>query len=260
MGTNVSNKSAEAIGQCRLCLTPGVRLCRSHVVPKWAYRRSRSPGISDLAYVTEGAVTLTTKQVAKRLLCRACEDRFMTVESRMAPLFKLEGGSLHLQALLSDQVSGGQAWRVGDFPITDLCYLALSVLWRTQVSLAGTAVDLGDDLEAIRLYLLGDIPLLPHIEMMASLLAPTAPSALPDMFRTFNLPTTDDDGNASMHRLYLCGVLFVFWSGPRRDDVDLHGLLWGREPLVLRLENEGVVEYLARSLVDAVPKGRLSRR
>src|SRR5688572_14352094 len=76
----------QPIGKCRLCLTDNVELCDSHILPRFAYKRVRPDKGGGPVFFNGKTAVQTDAQVTEYLLCRGCEDRFMKVETRFAPL------------------------------------------------------------------------------------------------------------------------------------------------------------------------------
>ena len=64
------------LGTCKLCLTPGVELQRSHLIPAGAYKAIRNSG-GEPPIVMKSAVTIKKdEQISDCLLCANCEQRF----------------------------------------------------------------------------------------------------------------------------------------------------------------------------------------
>lgn len=155
------------VDTCALCLRHPLELRRSHILPKYAYRRARSDETvnPNPVHFRRGAVTYqTSDQVRTEMLCDECEQRFSLHERHASYNYNV----VHEKVLpASEQLPNG--WRLLD-PVpgvldTDrLRYFAVSVIWRahhyyrSQDPRRDNAVALGRFEPAIRRFLLGEGP------------------------------------------------------------------------------------------------------
>jgi len=154
---------APPIGPCKLCRTTS-ELRRSHILPRWAYRRLNhvaSPTRAEPPVrIRDGIAVITGEQITEHMLCDACERRFGRWEDYVA------GISLHpddsfpaLEAVKIIGTAGACAWAVADaseLECDKIARFSASVIWRASVSLAFPHVSLGPYADDIATYLRTD--------------------------------------------------------------------------------------------------------
>ena len=150
------------IGKCKLCSANGLELRKSHILPAWAYKRSRDPDYTNpnpVLIVSERAVQ-TSRQLTEYLLCDDCESQFGKVEDLVSRLVYQADGSSVLPTMLGDEITSdarGERWMFpGDLPLDSLIYFCASVIWRAAISRGITQCDLGIYAEPFRAYLHGE--------------------------------------------------------------------------------------------------------
>ncbi len=156
-------------GICKLCNK--VRdLCKSHYMPRALFVHCGDDTLSPIV-LTEKLILSTDRQVSAPLLCSACEQLFSKKgeEYTMTMVQRNSGRFTLLEILNAAKRCRPEGEFVAYFgrqlPVdTDaLAYFALSVAWRGAVhdwpTLGGqtTGVSLGQYLEPLRQYLLGEI-------------------------------------------------------------------------------------------------------
>jgi hypothetical protein len=125
----VTRGDDDKVGQCKLCLSPGVALRRSHIVPELLWKLIYGPTghtlmlDGDLRFIPE-----VPKGIRERLLCEKCEALLESYEGYFAR--EWIGVPLMPPCLPED---------VGQYGITGIDYVAflsfhLSIAWRASVS------------------------------------------------------------------------------------------------------------------------------
>lgn len=248
------------IGRCRLCLTDNVELCDSHILPKFGYKRVRpEKGGGPVRFDGKVAVQ-TDAQLTEYLLCRKCEDRFMKVETRWAPLV-YKDGKFPIQDELGEEIGKAPdlARELGSVSREDAIYLAASVVWRGSVCSQLTP-NLGKYEDEFRRFLLGEAAFPQNAEVMLSILGEQKSERFPEMYQVLVPPWMEREGGCHFHRFILCGCLFAVWVGARLPTtLEYHGLVRGSQPLVLVGNHDGVVQLLAEQVASSRPKGKLAR-
>jgi hypothetical protein len=160
------------LGQCRLCLQIQ-DLLSSHFLPAALWKGARTPGLKNPnpVTVTKRTSQTSSKQMQTYLLCGQCEKRFNENGEREALRWIAPGQgnfpigdrlNVALPHFSTPAVTRYCGSAVGIRTAT-LAYFALSILWRAAVhswhlpdgSGATSRIDLGENEEPIRRYLLG---------------------------------------------------------------------------------------------------------
>ena len=158
-------------GKCRLCLQAGKLLLDSHLIPKYLYKRLRTPSLRDSnpVVITAKVVKTSSRQVKDYLLCEECEDRFNKGGERWISLNGMSDGVFPLRdALRATQpvatLDKAQLYCTTALPSqsTDkFSYFAGSVFWRAAVhewrneEFEIKKLELGPYEEPLRLFLIG---------------------------------------------------------------------------------------------------------
>jgi hypothetical protein len=156
------------IGTCRLCLTPGVELQDSHLMPGGVYTLVRG-GDANPVLVTRTTAVETSRQAQAHLLCWDCEQRFSTrgedwtiSNAWHAPdHFPLHEGLSASKPFAGDaDVRIYLARDVPELKIEQVVYFGASVFWRAAVyrwtRTPGDHIELGKYETPLRRYLLGE--------------------------------------------------------------------------------------------------------
>lgn len=162
------------IGQCKLCLSAGVQLLRSHFLPAAMYRILRSDSTPNNPHhwtISERGAVQSSKQLWAWLLCTSCERRFASQgedwifrhglrPDRTFPL------ATALSKRTPDSVSPQKDARVyyaaniPDVNVHAITYFAASMFWRAAIhpwrTDGGYPLKLGLWEERFRRYLVGE--------------------------------------------------------------------------------------------------------
>lgn len=252
---------AQQVGTCRLCLRGGVELCDSHIVPKFGYKRIRPPSGGGPVSFDGKTALQTDRQVTEHLLCRVCEDLFMKVETRWAPLVYGEG-KFPIQDKLGKQAGTAPvvAHELGSVSRGDAIYLAASVVWRGSVC-SELPPSLGKYEEEFRLFLLGKREFPSNAEVTMGILGTRRTQGVPEMYQVLLLPWMARMGECHLHRFFLCGCLFGIWVGSHRpESLNDQGLVRGSRPLVSVEAHDRLAEQLRDSVASSRPKGKLANQ
>ena len=134
---------------CELCQQPA-ELCRSHVIPEWAYEGAYDHKHKYVAFDVLNQKKGKPQQKGERenLLCKTCETVFSVWENYAKGVWHQTTGQWR-------HLDGGGLWGT-DLDYQKLRLFLLSVLWRFDVAMGdiGENVLLGPHSEKIRLMLL----------------------------------------------------------------------------------------------------------
>jgi hypothetical protein len=157
-------------GRCKLCLSDGAELQRSHFIPKAAYRLllDRTAKNPNPYLINNRAIVQTSDQLTAFLLCRDCEQRFHRNGESWFLKHCLRESGFRFQEILATQAPvasqpGTDVYCLDRIPETDvsaLAYFASSIFWRGAiyrwVAPGHFSVKLGPYGEIFRQYLMGD--------------------------------------------------------------------------------------------------------
>lgn len=135
------------VAECRFC---GARrkLCRSHIIPEWAYRRVYDSSSTAIRYSSPSRKRRKV-QVGHReyLLCQDCEAHFERIEKPFLDFWSAE--SLFPSMLDKEYV------KLSNIDYTNTSVFLLSVLWRAHFAEDEmlSSVDLGPHLRSVRAIL-----------------------------------------------------------------------------------------------------------
>ena len=171
VNTNVNTPSSRPFGACRLCLRER-ELRESHFMPAALYPWRRKP-----QFAMGDGTPLAPTEFTAHLLCADCEHRFNRngeneVLRWLAP--KAKAGTSPLQTKLKevkplfvDPPPSGTCYQASALQIDaeKFAYFGLSLLWRAAAhswpfspDKFSMKLDLGEHLEPLRRYLLGETP------------------------------------------------------------------------------------------------------
>ena len=157
-------------GKCKLCLSDGVQLQRSHFIPKAAYRLllDRTAKNPRPFLISNKSIVQTNEQLTAFLLCRDCEQRFHRNGESWFLSYCLRENGFRLQDMLAARTPiasqpGTDVYylsRIPEINVSALGYFAASIFWRGSihrwVAGASFAVKLGPYGELFRQYLIGE--------------------------------------------------------------------------------------------------------
>jgi hypothetical protein len=241
-----------------LCATAGVRLLRSHIVPKAAYRRPLDPAdgepkASQPVKVTPKTSVSTNEQMTEYLLCAACEERFSSRERIAFPLFShgdksfpwLDGVRT-VQAGLADSSA---------LDTESLALFSTSIFWRLSVS-KHSSMDLGPYEPAFRSYLFGQGPF-PDKAALAIVLLDHKDATIGRVDRSFNHFKSTRDSRFHYHRFNILGVDMQLRVGKLVPSA-LKEICFVRTKLVMVVPSDEFARSIGRTLAMSVPKGKLA--
>lgn len=265
------------IGDCRLCGAVGVPLMDSHIMPKWAYRRTRdatnATGSPDPIRIQDGVALQTSTQITEHMLCEQCEQLFSRDENYVSKLAYQEDQTLGLSqyvredAIFSKGLRMLAGVRTRSVPISHLdcqaiARFAASVFWRAHVVRTRRIDGLRlwkDQAEALRRYVRGE-QRLPD-RMCLTLFVPVDGAfTLTGVFSSsLFTPATAVKGDDSAHQFLVPGLVFNLTTGSHSIP-DLC-LACGSSPHVMiqHWRSIRVLANAAEMVGAAVPKGRGAR-
>lgn len=157
-------------GICKLCLQKK-DLCDSHYLPKSLYRQTRKEGGGDPIVMTPGVILSTSRQVRGHVFCDECEQLFSRCGENYSMKLVAQGERFPMR----DRLSKFQPMRCGPFlklpgaaagiDYLQVAHFAVGLLWKGAVhswqtyGIQTTQVQLLPDMESVRRYLLGEIPI-----------------------------------------------------------------------------------------------------
>ena len=210
------------LGTCRLCLAQKVPLRRSHILPKWTYKRSRDPSDRNpnpVLIFDEGLAVQTSYQLTEHLLCDRCEKRFGKEEDKVSTeVYQVDGRS-KLPSLLGEMVTcddDGERWMLpGRLELRHLVYFCSSVIWRASVCTEINKCSLGATEEAFRAYLHGEVAFPANAECVLRFYDQPLDGDLANFAYT---PLTDSRPSYKVHHFHVFGLQCELYVG---DDIPL---------------------------------------
>jgi hypothetical protein len=164
-------------GLCPMC-REDKKLCESHLLSRRIYPLCRTDEFEPVA-VNAKVVRPTVKQTKAHLLCKGCEDNLSKNGERWTvPLLSQFGGPFPLYDRLVKQkpietTESMWVYAAAENPEIDvpkLIHFAMGIFWKASVHPFGREdgkprIELGEDSEALRLFLRGEAPLPEHIAL-----------------------------------------------------------------------------------------------
>jgi hypothetical protein len=172
------------------------KLCMSHLLSKRIYPLCRNDEFEPVA-VNSQVMRPTVNQTKAYLLCETCEDNLSKNGERITvPLLSRFDGPFPLFECLLKQkpILATEAMSVyagADNPEIDvpkLIHFAMGIFWKGSVHSFGSGsdrprIDLGEDSEALRLFLRGEAPLPDHVALAVAV--ESGPIRFPAMIDPF---------------------------------------------------------------------------
>lgn len=237
----VNDDCKDKIGSCALC-RGAAELQESHLMAAGFYRRMCEKASNPIV-ISGGRSRATSDQVKRKLLCRACEQRFNdNGESYVIAHCAQTDGSFRLRDVL---VQTTPFYQEEGFAIYDLChlpgvadqllYFGASVFWRASVApwkerdRTLRLISLGRYEEEFRRYLLGEA----QFSSKAALILHISKDAQ----MTTSFPCTNRDSGFFRHKFYVPGLLFIMYVGNWMPDSAVEGSLNSQERVVAWLCN-----------------------
>ena len=249
--------SAE-VAPCRLCSTQAP-LQRSHIIPRWAYRRVVALGNEPPVQIGNGVAMLSGSQDVELLLCSACEQRFGIVENYISRIVVQEDGAF--PALDATTLVPGRQdaeLRVATAQSLDrdaIARFAAMVIWRASESSLYPNLSLGD-VYAQRFadYLLGRSPFPSQTRLVVELLMPSEPR----IDRAVIKPeSAREPAGYRLHQFVVFGLWFRLFVGGRSSE-PLASISFVETGLVLLSDGERLRESMSASARSAIRRGRLA--
>jgi len=177
------------------------KLCMSHLLSKKIYPLCRNDEFEPVA-VNSQMMRPTVKQTKAYLLCETCEGNLSKNGERITvPLLsKVDGPFPLYERLIKQQpiqITESMSVYAGannlEIDVPKLVHFAMGIFWKASVHSFGSGsdrprIDLGQDGEALRLFLRGEAPLPDHIALAIAVESgPTRFPAMIDPFPGYNL-------------------------------------------------------------------------
>lgn len=262
------------IGDCRLCLTKGVKLQNSPILPKWTYRRAfdktQANGAANPIMLKNDVVIQTSEQAAEPMLCFACEQKLGPDENYVADLAYRDGvlGLLGVTPALSmfrvyaeDLGMFVRGANIAALNCQAIARFAASVFWRTHVAVRPKSQALrlwNPQAESLRLFIRGETPLPPR--MCINMIAIVDGEAMTSVHSTTTtLPSSGPRGEDGFHQFIAAGLLFNLALGAHA--IPRMCVACSQTPHVIFQDWHRIrfVSNAAAAIVSAPRKGRLER-
>lgn len=190
-------------GTCKLCLTPDMHLRDSHFLPRSFYSLFRDGKNEPIRFSNE-SVYPTSKQIKDYVFCGICEETFnRDGENWVRPLLPTIGGPFPLRDRVMKATPLYRDEEMAVFPTAGnpeiepakLMNFGLGVFYKAAVhSWRGDSTDSympmeADDVEALRLYLLGKAPLTKGMVLCVTVDSLDVP--LQSMNEPYRMPDSD---------------------------------------------------------------------
>jgi hypothetical protein len=265
------------IGDCRLCGAVGVPLMDSHIMPKWAYRRTRdltgAVGSPHPIQVKDGVAVQTSAQITEYMLCRGCEELLGRDENYVSKLAYQEDQTLGLAQYVREDAIFSRGLRmlagvrtravaISHLDCQAIARFAASVFWRAHVVRTQKFDGLRlwkDQAEALSRFVRGERRL--PDRMCLTLFVPVDGAfALTGVFSsTLFTPATAVKGEDSAHQFLVPGLVFNLTTGSH--SIPELCLACGGSPhaLIQHWRSIRVLQNAAEMIGAAEPKGRGAR-
>jgi len=243
-----------------LCLSDNVELQKSHLMPKWAYKRvskSNPPII-----VKNNCAIQTDSQDREYLLCKNCEMRFSEAETYVS---KLVYTSTTKERLI-DSVEMADFHEPKAFTIPrkistkDIIYFASSVFWRYSVASRDRYLgELGEKYtEKIRCYLMNEVTFPKNIRMCLGMLDTRRSDK--DESKILSTPVRSRKDKFSIHEFMVLDFRFRMFLGnkipPGIDCFCLHRAKI-KQVIVFKFGDDPALKRAAEAVDKSSPKGKL---
>ena len=202
--------------RCALCLV-SEDLRRSHLIPKWAYKRilDFTSTKSDPVTIQNGRAKASSLQVWEDLLCASCEEILSRPEGLAETFACATDGSSPLFSLPRLAMSAEPAVELVSGRTIDheaMIHFGLALVWKCAVAKrGGSQCKLGSKYEKlIREYILGRIPLPDSVVVVLAVMKVEPNSS----YHTVSLfPVTDRWETCHRTRVLVCGLHFDVYLG-----------------------------------------------
>lgn len=205
-------------GICPLCRKEA-KLCESHLISASIYPLCQNDKREHVS-VTPEVMRPTQKQTKAPLLCQSCEDNLSKNGERyVIPLLARLDGTFPLYDRLVKQdplekTNSMTVYAAASNPEVDaakLIHFGIGILWKASVCPFGKGdaprIDLGDDGEALRRFLLGEADLPPHLALAVAV--ESGPIRLPAMIDPF----PGDNPDFKSFFFYVPGMVMQLYIG-----------------------------------------------
>lgn len=208
------------VGQCRLCLSSGVQLLDSHVIPKWAYNWivQRTPNARNPVLVSPGKAYTSSKQRKTYLLCRPCENLIGASETYVSSRLR-HGQSIRSfnESLVELAVCPSADRRLvglGNWDRNRLVHFGASILWRWHVyPWAKEKLVLGSQYgEAFRQYVLGATTFPSNATVIIQCFE-DSPGGKCNYEEMIYEPSKVAHPGYDVHHFFVCGIRYIFALG-----------------------------------------------
>ncbi len=233
-------------------------LRKSHLLPKWVFRRIQKFGTTSNAIPVEidnGVMVRTSKQPTEYLLCDDCEQRLSVWEDHAARLAVQPDGSfpaLDAMPILQRFESGVEQWKGNGTALgMEMALFAASLCWRASVS-DEYNVDLGPHAEQFRQFLLGLTTTLPDARLTVTLV--DRRTKAPVHMVAAHPSSYECDGYRD-YQVTVPGITFTFSVGktlPDRFDV----CCFIRTRFVWGVDGKQMARWVSRKMRASKRKGR----
>lgn len=244
-------------GTCKLCLSEGVELRDSHIVPRWVYKRIlRDQG--DIVQLKGRDIVPSRDQLKEYLLCFDCEQLCGTTEREVCELTASSRRGTRLEQLIGPIVARHELCDIRSIPphvSASLSRFCAIMVWRASVSGEADQCHLGPKYEeTLRRYVANPESVWPA--------AATCFVWLHQgniMNGAAGPPVTQRSDMCHFHRFPLCGLEFVlFVGGSLPSPVQRLHLLQANN---IAMAGPGLLdEWLSVPLMNATARGRLAQR
>jgi hypothetical protein len=198
------------------------KLCLSHLLSKSIYPLCRNDEFEPVA-VNAKVMRPTVKQTKAYLLCAGCEDNLSKNGERWTvPLLSTFGGAFPLYDRLVKQqplevTESMTVYSAANNPGIDvpkLIHFAIGIFWKAAIHSFGREngkprIDLGDNSEALLLFLRGEAPLPDHIAL--AIAVESGPIRFPAMIDPF----PGDNPDFKNFFFYVLGMMMQIYIGAK---------------------------------------------
>jgi len=264
-------------GTCALCLSSGVILQVSHIVPAWVNRklREKTAKSGDPVTVARGKAIQTSKQETEHMLCVDCEQIIGRWERYVARLASHEDGTPHTfprlplpEQLGTKTTANVELADLSSMDVDQIVRFAASVIWRadTAATLQGRGSALGPYAEALRGFLNGDRPSPANVTILMAVLDPNLgenDGRARGFCQMAAFPVSTNNGLFHSHMFGVCGLYFQILIGNKiPGQLRALCLAHGRQDVALVLYPPDIELFrrAERLFKAASPKGKLMLR
>ena len=253
----------ELKGDCPFCEQKNVTIINSHIIPRWAHKRTRGDGSKgDPIIVYQDKSVQSGEQLAEPMLCSEC-DQTLGVFDKYAADLAYHRGTAGILKGCSIHSEPGESTMLGvldaSIDVDRLSRFAASVFWRGHIAKRTAKCDIGErHAQTLLRYLRREARFPCTLTLIAQVFVPDGPRRFVEGEAAWE-PTTKAEEGSRVSDFMVCGLLFRLESGSARSE-ELNAIcLQNTKTRTVAVTPSGRAGYLKR-IAAAPAVGRGARR